>query len=821
MVRHRSLKSVPAIVALAASALCFGGGLAVLCGWLLDIPLLKSLSPTWVTMKANSALCFVLAGAALWLSREPGSRLRRIVALSCAATAALIGLVTLLEYFFTIGFSIDHLLFKEALRDGELTSGRMSPVTAACFVLVCVAMLAMDWKTRTGRRPALALPLIAGGASLFAFIGYLYGAAPLHSITSPFAPMALHTAMLFIVLSMGVLCARGGEGPLSVLLDEGVGSTMARSLMPLAVALPLLLGWVRLRGQQAGYYSTEVGLALFATSLVVVLSLFISRTATSMNRSESASTLARDRAEALLEESRERLDSALRMSGIGIWELDLTTLTVNRTLGHDLIFGYDKLLPEWSYEKFLTHVVPEDLIEVDAKFRATLAKQDQYNLECRIRGADGVLRWIWARGEHQRDETWTVRFMAGIVQDITARKVAEAAHASSQAILQGIIASAQDAIIAIDANHQVSLFNAAAENMFGYLAHEVLGKGLDQLMPARFRSEHDGHINAFQQTRISKRSMGEDRAIFGLRRDGSEFPIEASISQLNVNGAEMFTVILRDITERKLAEHALQQQNIDLMAAGRMKTEFLATMSHELRTPLNAIIGCSEVLRDGLTGEMTELQRRFADNVVDSAKHLLGLINDLLDLSKFDAGKMTLDLEAVDIASVLEASLSRVEASAASHGISLVIDAPTHLGAIESNPLELQQITYHLLSNAVKFTADKGQVTLRLSHVPREQVGLLSGIWPSRGFALAQSTFAEFLQVSVTDTGIGISDEGMGRLFKPFTQLDSSLARRFGGTGLGLAMVKSLVELHGGTVAVESRLGEGSRFTFWLPTRAA
>jgi signal transduction histidine kinase/CheY-like chemotaxis protein len=279
----------------------------------------------------------------------------------------------------------------------------------------------------------------------------------------------------------------------------------------------------------------------------------------------------------------------------------------------------------------------------------------------------------------------------------------------------------------------------------------------------------------------------------------------------------------RDITELKRFEHALQQKNVELEDASRMKSEFLANMSHELRTPLNAIIGFSEVLRDGLMGEMTDQQRGFIGDIFGSGKHLLSLINDILDLSKVEAGKMTLDLERVEASSLFVNSLSIIREKAAARHIrlDLDLDAAKELGLIQADARKVKQILYNLLSNAVKFTNEGGQVILRVGRVSRADVGHLPGPRTGRRFPLAASDFEEFLKISVIDSGVGIAGDGLGRLFQPFSQIDSGLARKFEGTGLGLAMVKLLAELHGGTVAVESAEGEGSCFMVWLPLRAS
>jgi len=274
----------------------------------------------------------------------------------------------------------------------------------------------------------------------------------------------------------------------------------------------------------------------------------------------------------------------------------------------------------------------------------------------------------------------------------------------------------------------------------------------------------------------------------------------------------------RDMTQLKRIEQALQQKNAELEDASRMKSEFLANMSHELRTPLNAIIGFSEVLRDGLMGEMTEQQRRFIGDIFSSGNHLLSLINDILDLSKVEAGKMTLDIESVQLSSLFANSVSIIREKAASRRLELAIDAKD-VDSIQADARKVKQIVYNLLSNAVKFATEGGQVTIHASRVPRAEVGKLRVPGVGRAFPLADSEFTEFLKISVTDTGIGISPEGLERLFTPFSQIDSSLGRKFEGTGLGLAMVKLLTELHGGAVAAESSVGQGSCFTVWLPFR--
>ena len=252
---------------------------------------------------------------------------------------------------------------------------------------------------------------------------------------------------------------------------------------------------------------------------------------------------------------------------------------------------------------------------------------------------------------------------------------------------------------------------------------------------------------------------------------------------------------------KTLSEQLMQRgkevadKNAQLEQANRLKSEFLANMSHELRTPLNAIIGFSEVLKDGLIGELDGQQADYVGEIFGSANHLLSLINDILDLSKIEAGKMELHLEPVNVPDLMRNSLSVVKEKAHAHGIRLNLEVDEALGVIRADGRKLKQAVYNLLSNAVKFTPEGGQVEVTAK---------------SEG---------DRLQVAVSDTGIGIPADQIGRLFRPFEQIDGSLSRKYEGTGLGLVMVKRLVELHGGSVAVASEAGRGSRFSFEIPLR--
>jgi PAS domain S-box-containing protein len=381
---------------------------------------------------------------------------------------------------------------------------------------------------------------------------------------------------------------------------------------------------------------------------------------------------------------------------------------------------------------------------------------------------------------------------------------------------RSLIESNIDALMTTDPRGIITDVNKQTEALTGSTRDELIGAPFKNCFTDPGRAE--AGIN-----RVLSEGRVTNYELTARARDGQLTVVSYNATTFHDRDRRLQGVFAaaRDVTELKRFEHALQQKNVQLEEASRMKSEFLANMSHELRTPLNSIIGFSEVLHDGLMGQMTDQQRGSIGNIFSSGNHLLSLINDILDLTKIEAGKMTLDLEPLHWSSLFADSLSVFREMATARSIRLEMGPGVDFSSNQADTRKVKQILYNLLSNAVKFTDEGGEIVLRAVIVPRSEVGQLSRSRIGRTFPLADSEFVEFLEIAVTDGGIGISPEGLERLFRPFSQIDSGLARKFEGTGLGLAMVKLLAELHGGTVAVESTVGEGSCFVVWLPLRAS
>jgi PAS domain S-box-containing protein len=362
-----------------------------------------------------------------------------------------------------------------------------------------------------------------------------------------------------------------------------------------------------------------------------------------------------------------------------------------------------------------------------------------------------------------------------------------------------ILTAALDCIISADASGVVTEFNPAAERTFGYSRTEAIGRNLAELIiPPEHREEHVEMLTRFLATQ-EPRILGNRIEVPAMRKNGQHFPAELAISAVEVDGDVFFTAYLRDITQRKEAERALQTAKEAAEAGSRAKSAFLATMSHEIRTPMNAMIGLLEVL------SLSTLDAEQKDAVAlirDSSKSLLRLIDDILDFSKIEAGKLELHEEPTSLATLVEHAVQIFSSVASGKGIvfSRSID-PRISSAVWVDRLRLRQIINNFLSNAIKFT-DRGQVELAVELVERDDE-------------------RDVVRIAVRDTGVGMGPMARERLFKPFIQGDPDIERRFGGTGLGLAISKRLADLLGATIEVQSAPQVGTRILLTMSLRRA
>ncbi len=622
----------------------------------------------------------------------------------------------------------------------------------------------------------------------------------------------------------------------------------------------------------------------------------------------------RKRAEKALRESEEKYRVLMDNASDAIILMDMqgNLLEINRK--NESLMGYTK--DEVFNEHFSRFIPKKEHERTIAAFKELVQKGSGILSDVPLLKKDGTTVPVDITGsiiQYAGKKVAQVNF-----RDITERKKADEALRESEEKFRSITAVAMDAIVSMDEHGRIYYFNPAGERIFGYTAEETIGKELHSLMvPGKYNDTYKKGFESFKATGKG-RLIGNITEISALRKDGTEFPVEISISALQIQGKWHAVGIIRDITERKKAEEALKEsekryrrlvefspygiaihsegklvfvnhagakilgaanpdeligipvlqiihpdyreivkeririqedgraaplieerllrldgtsvdveltsipftykdklamygvfrditerkkaeevhlENLRLEAADKAKSEFLANMSHELRTPLNASIGFSELLGQGMAGELSEKQKHFVNNILTSNQFLLTLINDILDLSKIEAGKLELTPERMSVPETIKDTLSLIKEKAMKHNVLLKTEFDPELEFIEADRQRFKQILFNLISNAVKFSKEEGGVV-----------------------TITAKKEGDMAKVSVSDTGI--KEEKIGRLFHKFEQLEKGISEKYGGTGLGLAITKHLVDLHGGKIWAESRFGEGSTFTFTLPIEA-
>ncbi len=415
-----------------------------------------------------------------------------------------------------------------------------------------------------------------------------------------------------------------------------------------------------------------------------------------------------------------------------------------------------------------------------------------HSYEARLRCKDGSIRYVLISSNVWREGGKFIHTRC-FTRDITARKVSEEALRDHEYQFRALAETAQDAIITIDEDSTLLFVSQSTERIFGYAPEELLGKPLTMLMPEYLRHLHQAGIKRYAETG-QKHIDWAAIELPGLHKDGREIPLEISFSEFISQGKRRFSGIARDTSDRKRAARerealllAERRTAEELREANRLKDEFLSTVSHELRTPLTAILGWAHLLRLGQLGEGGAVEA--LETIERNARAQSHLIDDLLDVSRIITGKLRLDVRQIDPGTFIESAIEAVRPAADAKNVRIQKVMDTGVVTVAADPARMQQVVWNLVSNAIKFTPKGGRVQVRLERINSH------------------------IEIAVSDTGVGIKPEFLPHVFERFRQADQTTTRQHSGLGLGLAIVRHLVDLHGGTVEAEST-GEGHGATF-------
>ncbi|HXE89875.1 MAG TPA: response regulator [Terriglobales bacterium] len=793
----------------AAAVVAMLVGIVVLGGWFFDLATLKSVLPGLVAMNFNTALSFALAGLALWLlapdSVSAGKSGLHFTGFACAALVTLAGALTLSQYLFNWNAGIDQLLFPEPAPAVDTSHpGRMAPVTALNFFLLGAALLLLETPRRVLQFLRFCLAAAVFLSSFLGLIGYLYGVRQFYG-QGPFTAIALHTAATFFLLSLGIICSRLEQGPTVAFAGDTTGGMMARRLFPAALLTPTVLDWLRLQGEAHSLYGMHFGVALFTTASAMVFAALAWLNAVALDRLDRQ----RRQAEEGLREQTRILQSILDCMGDGVVVVDQDRrfLVFNRAaeqlLGRGPVPADPASWPEFYglyYPDRITPFRSDDLPSARA-----LRGESTDGIEFFVRHPGQTEgRWAQASGRPLLDDRGRIRGAVVVSHDITQRKRFEEALRRSEENYRSLVEHIPDVVWTADSEARATFISSNMERLSGFTAEEIEAGGPE----VWFQRVHPDHA---QRARDAYREMFETRAPLDVeypiqRKDGRWIWVHVHADHVyQAEGRVFASGIVSDVTRSKQLEEDLRRLNAELAAANQeleqrsreaehatqLKSRFLASMSHELRTPLTAIIGFSDLLGEEIAGALNPKQRRYVEHARQAARHLLQLINDILDLSKIEAGQIEFRPETFSVAEALPEVLTTIRPLSLGRRVRL----QTRMDDLRvfADRIRFKQILYNLISNAIKFTPEGGCVSVE------------------------SALCGAFVEVSVIDTGVGIAADELEVIFDEFRQVGDSARGLKEGTGLGLAITRRLVEQQGGTIRVASEPGRGSRFTFALP----
>lgn len=756
-----------------------------LVGWQFDIEAFKSLSPGLAAMNPLGAVAFALAGVSLWLQspEEPGRKAWRVGQV-LASAVLLVGLLKLAGPVFGWNPGIDRILFREKLAPiGAAFPNRIPPNAAASFFLVGSALLLLDVKFRRLRPAPQILALMVSMITLPAMVGYTYGVRSFYGLAS-FMPLPLNAAMAFLTLCIGILFARPDVGLAPLFSSNTSGGIVARRLLPIAIALPILLGWLRVTGQRSGLYSTEFGTALSAVTYIVVFAIIVYWNARLLHQTD----LGRAQAEEALQTSERHFAGILDIAQDAVISVDQSQSIRLFNQGAEKVFGYaaqevlgqslSMLIPERFAQTHRQHV--QNFASAPERARRMGERTEVYGR--RKGGIEFPAEASISKLVQDGQTTFTV-----ILRDISERKQAEEQlRTLSQAVEQ-----TTDPVVISNPDGTIQYVNSAFERLTGFSALETIGQKPHIVKSGRHPQQF--YENLWKTILAGRPWQG---VFINQKKDGQIYFAETSITPIFSAERQIthFVAVQKDITQRKQAEEtvlrlneSLQRRTAETEVANKELEAFCYSVSHDLRAPLRSIDGFAQALLEDYLDKLDAPGQDYLRRVRAATQRMGMLIDDLLDLSRVTRSEIR--RECVDLSNLTRAIAEDLQKTQPERRVEFVI-AP-ELEA--KGDTRLLRITLeNLLGNAWKFTSKHESARIEF------------------GAAAHDGTTAYF----VRDDGAGFDSTYAGRLFGAFQRLHATT--EFPGTGVGLATVQRIIHRHGGRVWAKGTVEQGATFYFTL-----
>ena len=814
-------------VTLACAIAVVAFGLTILVGRVLKVELLKGMFPSFATVRPGTALGFIFAGAALGLRR------RRGLWLGCAWTVLLLSGTALTQELMRLNFNADGFLFRRAYDFVQtLHFVRMAPVTAVNFILTGISLLLLGTRRAALRRTGEALALLAGWAGLYAVLSYAFGVDVVRQLPGS-GSLAPHSAATFVLLALGILCTRA-DGIAGSFASAGLGGQIARRFLPLAIGVPLVLGWLVTMGEHAGLFTSKEKTSVFVVSMVFLLAVLVWRNAGSLDASDAE----RSRAEVKLRESEEHIRTiGDRLPGGAIYRFgirpDGSQFFTHLSAGFLSNTGYppEELLAHPG--KMFEAILPEDAAVMEQATRESAEALTPFNHQFRRRvAATGEVRWFHSRSMPRRLEDDTVVW-DGVEFDITEKKRAEDALRESEERLRMVMDLVPHFIFAKDFEGRFVFANRALAEVCGMTPEELVGRSDSELSPEPAEVEHfrrddreviesgcpkfipdephtdrSGHRRFLQTIKVPFPLPGATKpGVLGVAVDITERKraeddlhllnqkLESRVAERTAELQTAVAAIQAENAERRQAEERIRQLNeqlsarVEELAAVNAELEaFGYTVSHDLRAPLRHVTGFIRLLAEGAAGKLDSGTAEYLPLIADAATRMGQLIDGLLRFSRL--GRASLLRTEVDLQALIGEVRATLQPETAGRAIEWKAGP---LPAVHGDSEMLRQVLANLIGNAVKFTRGQPVATIEIT---------------------CDSASAEHV-FRIRDNGGGFDPAHAGKLFGVFQRLHT--VTEFEGTGIGLATVRRIIARHGGRTWAESQPGHGADFYFSMP----